>query len=176
MTTVRTPDPSLWRLPSPERVPERPIQPPPPGQWSHDLRLRLGTRRNTQPRLELPRPYLNCSSNFWPQIVGLGLEEPSLVFFPVWNEGNFAALTCYVELYEGPSGYSSALSAYALRGRKIITLQAGERRDVRLTWERRLPTGRIVGICYDPLLDPKDFLFVEQHNRHITSIHYVSQE
>ena len=36
----------------------------------------------------------------------------------------------------------------------------------------RQRTARIVGIVFDPLLDPIDFTLVEQHNRHITSVHY----
>jgi hypothetical protein len=48
----------------------------------------------------------------------------------------------------------------------------GERREVSLPWVRREHTARIVGIVFDPLLDPKDFTLVEQVNRHITSVHY----
>jgi hypothetical protein len=120
----------------------------------------------------MPRPWLDCTSNFGPQIVNLHLNEPGEVQFTVWNDGSIAAFTCYVELYEGPGGYASPLSDYHLRGRKIITLQPGEKRDVSLPWVRRQTSGRIVGIVYDPLLDPIDFVNVEQYNRHITSVHW----
>lgn len=124
----------------------------------------------------LPRPWLDCTSNFGPQIVGLHLNQPGDVKFTVWNSGNLPAFTCCVELYEGPGGYSHPLSDYQLRGRKIITLYPGERRDVSLPWVRKQTSGRIVGIVYDPLLDPIDFTNVEQYNRHITSVHWSSLE
>ena len=89
--------------------------------------------------------------------------------------GNFAAITCYTEVYEGPGGYSTPLSGYELRGRKVITLQPGEEREVSLPWVRTRQSGRIVGIAYDPVLDPKNWYLDQEtphHNRHVTSIHF----
>jgi hypothetical protein len=125
-------------------------------------------------RFPLPRPYLDCTSHFGPQIIPLKIGQTGSVSFTVWNDGNFPAWTCYVEVYEGPTGYTSPLSDYEIRGRRIITIQPGETREVTLPWVRMRRTGRIVGICYDPLLDPRDFVLVEQYNRHITSVHYVN--
>ena len=82
------------------------------------------------------------------------MNVPGTIAFTVWNDGNFPAWSCYVEVYEGPGGYSSPLSAYELRGRAIVTLHPGERREVSLPWVRRQTTGRVVGIVHDPLLDP----------------------
>jgi hypothetical protein len=36
---------------------------------------------------------------------------------------------------------------------------------------RRETAARIVGVVFDPLLDPKDFAIVGQHDRHTTSVH-----
>lgn len=94
--------------------------------------------------------------------------------YTIWNDGNFAAWTCYVELYEGPWGYSHPLKDYEFRGREIVTVQPGERKKVKVPWIRKKDSARVVGVCYDPILDPKDFTLVEQNNRHITSVHYSS--
>jgi hypothetical protein len=120
----------------------------------------------------MPRPYIDATSNFGPQITALRVGEAGTVSFTIWNDGNYPAWTCYVEVYEGPGGYTSPLSAYSLRGRRIVTLHPGERKEVSLPWVREQRTGRIVGIVFDPLLDPVDFTVVEQMNRHITSVHY----
>lgn len=96
--------------------------------------------------------------------------------FTVWNDGTYPSWTCYVEVYEGPRGFANPLSAYSLRGRSIITLQPGERREVMLPWVRERSTGRIVGLVFDPLLDPRDFEVVPQFNRHITSRSYQNME
>ena len=57
---------------------------------------------------------------------------------------------------------------------KAADRAAAEWREVPLTWVRRQRTGRIVGIVFDPLLDPRDFTLVEHFNRHITSVHYLN--
>jgi hypothetical protein len=163
-----------------------PIRPPKPGKWSAAIDEWLEKREDErdegveeddcgrpQRRPRRPRPYVDATSNFGPQITALATGQPGLVTFTVWNDGNLPAWTCYVELYEGPGGYTSPLAAYALRGRRIITLHPGERRDVAVPWVRQQPTGRIVGLVFDPLLDGRDFALVEQVNRHITSVHYT---
>jgi hypothetical protein len=124
----------------------------------------------------MPRPYLDATSNFAPPISALRVDEVGTISFTIWNDGNYPAWTCYVEIYEGPEGYTNPLSDYALRGRTILTLHPGERREVTLPWVRRRKTGRVVGMVYDPLLDPRDFSVVGQFNRHITSVHYQNLE
>ncbi len=124
----------------------------------------------------MPRPYLDATSNFAPQISALRVGEAGSVSFTVWNDGNCPAWTCYVEIYEGPAGYTHPLSAYELRGRAIITLHPGERREVTLPWVRQRKSGRVVGMVYDPLLDPRGFEVVGQFDRHITSVHYQNLE
>lgn len=189
--SVRFPDPSR-RRPKPDRPaepPKQPPDPPKPGKWSKAIDEWIARREKEREhererdecgrdrrKVEMPRPYLDCTSNFGPQILAQDLNEPATISFTVWNDGNFPAWSCYVEVYEGPTGYNSPLSDYELRGRAIITLHPGERREVSVPWVRRRTTGRIVGIVHDPLLDPKDFALVEQYNRHITSIHYLNLE
>jgi hypothetical protein len=139
-------------------------------QWERDRK-----RRRCRDRLrDVPRPYLDATSNFGPQITALPVGTAGTVSFTVWNDGLYPAWTCYVELYEGPGGYTSPLSAYARRGRRIITLHPGERREVTLPWVRQQQTGRIVGLVFDPLLDPHGLTVVEQFNRHVTSVHYTN--
>lgn len=161
-------------------IPGETYHPPQPGEWSEGInewwRQRQQEHPHPTPSVQIPYSYLDCTSNFGPQILAQQRNVPGTVYFTVWNDGNFAAWTCYVQVWEGPGGYSHPLSDYMLRGQAIMTLQASERREVTLPWLRTLKTGRIVGICYDPLRDPIDFTLVEQYNRHITSIHYTNLE
>lgn len=188
---IRYPDASRHsRKPDrPSEPPKQPPRPPKPGKWSKAVDQWIARREKEREhererdecgrdrrKVEMPRPYLDCTSNFGPQILAQNLNEAGTILFTVWNDGNFPAWSCYVEVYEGPGGYTSPLSDYELRGRAIITLHPGERREVSLPWVRRRTTGRVVGIIHDPLLDPKDFAVVEQVNRHITSIHYFNLE
>ncbi len=159
------------------------------GEWYTRLR-RFLTRRLTQREREhekdecgrdrrkvvMPRPYLDATSNFAPQISALRVGEAGTITFTVWNDGNYPAWTCYVEIYEGPGGYTHPLSEYELRGRAVITLHPGEKREVTLPWVRLRKSGRVVGIVYDPLLDPRGFTVVGQYDRHITSVHYQNLE
>jgi hypothetical protein len=188
---VTYPDPRQFeRRPEQEPVAGGETVPvPKPGKWSRAIDEWVARREKERERdrkrdecgrdrrkVPMPRPYLDATSNFGPQITALRVGEAGSVSFTVWNDGNYPAWTCYVDLYEGPGGYTSPLAAYALRGRRIIALHPGERREVALPWVRQQTTGRIVGVVYDPLLDPRDFTVVEQVNRHITSVHYLNLE
>lgn len=174
------PDPGQFPGEDPDegQVPGEPVHPPGPGEWRSDISAWWKERQSQKPpdegKVPMPRPFLDCTSNFGPQFVPLAVDEPGTLTFPVWNDGNFPSISCYVQVYEGPGGYSHPLSDYELRGQAIITLNPGERREVALPWVRHRTTGRVVGICFDPLLDPIDFTVVEQVNRHITSIHYTN--
>lgn len=171
---------------SPDVPPDDPVAPgphvppPDPGPWKDEIRDWWRERKRQReedgtlhvPEVPIPKPYLDCTSHFGPQLRELAPNEPGQLSFTVRNDGNFPAWTCYAELYEGPRGYSRPLSDYALRGRTVLSLRPGERREVLVPWVRREASARIVGIVSDPLLDPKDFALVEQYNRHITSVHY----
>jgi len=146
--------------------------------WQKEFSSSLKDARGSvsqQELKELPRPWIKASSNFAPQINSQSINQPGEISYTVSNMGNFAAITCYTEVYEGPDGYSTPLSGYELRGRKVITLQPGEEREVSLPWVRTRQSGRIVGIAYDPVLDPKNWYLDQetpQHNRHVTSSHF----
>ena|GEM_PF-2600107 len=146
--------------------------------WQKEFSSSLKDARGSvsqQELKELPRPWIKASSNFAPQINSQSINQPGEISYTVSNMGNFAAITCYTEVYEGPDGYSTPLSGYELRGRKVITLQPGEEREVSLPWVRTRQSGRIVGIAYDPVLDPKNWYLDQetpQYNRHVTSVHF----
>jgi hypothetical protein len=117
-------------------------------------------------------PKLKCTSNFGPDIRDLGLGETATVTVPVTNNGNGISFAAFVEIYEGPAGYTHPLRDYRLCDYKITTINPGQTLNVKLNWNRLLSYGRIVGICFDPFLDPRGFQLVEQFNNHITSLHY----
>lgn len=181
------PDPDKW----PERQPEGEVPgerryPPEPGEWKDKIREWWEKRqkehdeerdKEDRERRPMPRPYLYILANYmWGDFSRLQVDEPGTVGFVVWNEGSFPAWNCYVQVFEGPPSYSHPLSDYELRGQRIITLQPGELREVSLPWVRRRSTGSIVGVCFDPLLDPRDFTLVDLTNRHINIGQYTNVE
>lgn len=152
---IGTPEPGEWKDIIDEYIREHPIDFP------------------QDPDKDYAAPKLDCSSNFGPEIRDAGLAEPVTVTVPVKNKGNGISFSAYVQVYEGPVGYISPLSAYRLCDYKIITIHPGQTQDVKLIFTRLLDRGRIVGVCFDPFLDPRGFNLVEQYNDHITSIHYL---
>ena len=118
-------------------------------------------------------PRLECTSNFGPEIRNLELGERGMVTVKVTNKGNGISFTTYVKVYEGPTGYTHPLKDYRLCDYKSVTINPGQTVDVKLNWTRLLHKGRIVGVCFDPFLDPRGFQLVEQYNDHITSVHYI---
>lgn len=119
-------------------------------------------------------PRLECTSNFGPEIRNLNVGESTTVTVTITNKGNGISFCSYVEVYEGPRGYTHPLREYRLCDYKIVTINPGQTLDVKLNWSRLLTSGRCVGICFDPFLDPRSFQLVEQYHDHITSIHYIN--
>lgn len=117
-------------------------------------------------------PRLDCTSNFGPEIRDLDVGESTTVTVGVTNKGNGISFNSYVQVYEGPWGYTHPLREYRLCDYRIMTINPGQTVDVKLNWSRLLSKGRVVGVCFDPFLDPRGFHLVEQYNDHITSIHY----
>ena len=148
---------------------------PEPGKWKdlideyikeHPIDFQFDPDKNfTTPRLE-------CTSNFGPEIRYLSVGDSAIVTVTVTNKGNGVSFFSYVEVYEGPGGYSHPLRDYRLCDYRVLTINPGQTVDVKLQWSRLLETGRIVGVCFDPFMDPRGFNLVEQYNDHITSIHY----
>jgi hypothetical protein len=109
-------------------------------------------------RDQLARPYLRIHSraNTSYQIGQLERDEPGTVTFEVLNEGSFPSWTCYVELFEGPFDVPRPISDFESRGRTIVSIQAGQRRDVDVPWLRTMPRpSSMAATVYDPLLDPR---------------------
>jgi hypothetical protein len=135
-------------------------------EWWERRKLERRAEESGQDEIPVPRPYpyLNCTSDYHrPDAQFVIPPGGGTLKLTVWNEGNFPAWTCYVEVREG----SGPLSDFELRGQTIITLQPGERRDVMLQVVPEQVGAHLVGVCYDPLLDPMDF--GDPSSRHITA-------
>ncbi len=119
-------------------------------------------------------PVLHINSDFTSDLFPSGVGDQQVATMNVTNLGNGASFNTYVELYDGPWGYQNPLRDYRLCKSKVISIQPGQKIAVKLTWTRMHASGRLVGICYDPFLDPRGFNLVQQIHRHIASIHYAS--
>lgn len=151
---VSTPEPGEWKGLIDEFIKEHPID------FQYD------------PDKGFMAPRLDCTSSFGPEIRDLDVGDSTTVTVRVTNKGNGISFTSCVQVYEGPGGYSHPLRDYRLCDYRILTINPGQTVDVKLNWNRLLSKGRIVGVCFDPFLDPRGFHLVEQYNDHITSIHY----
>jgi len=149
------------------------------GQWWDERRRQrekekedARARGEHRGRVAVPRPYLRCTSAFGPQVRNLQLNQPANVSFTIVNDGNAPSWSCYVELYEGPGyTYQARLSEYRLTGRKVVTIHPGQTREVTLPWQpTRATNGRILGVVYDPMFDPRSFDVVVQRNRQLTAV------
>ena len=108
------------------------------------------------------------------------------VIVSVTNNGNGVAFTPFVELIE--SAYNGLFvepanpALFERRGFKMLSpLYPHQTRTVLVKWSRLNHAGRIVGICYDPLLDKRPKVPYKPWNlpefhRKITSIHWSRME
>jgi hypothetical protein len=127
--------------------------------------------KNEDTKGELPYPYLNIEYSLPSSFSGIVApcmdSEITIVqrdlyegdqqqeTFRVTNLGNFPAWTCYVEAFNTDFGCGKHLSSLERVGRRILTLQPGESREILFPWATRYPGGgAIVAICHDPILDP----------------------
>lgn len=100
-------------------------------------------------------PRLRIASNFISEdLTKVQIGDSAELTFTVINEGNGISFFSYVELYEGEEEIC-LLIHHRLCDHKIITINPGQRVDVTLNWNRKLKTGKVVGICFDPMLDPR---------------------
>ncbi len=128
--------------------------------------------RGERADIALPEPYLECgriaSSRGWlgPQLKAMTFNQMSEVAFVVENKGNAPSWSCFVEVYEGPFAvYGLKFSEMQLNGRKIITLQPGEQKEVVLPFKpTREKNGSISIRCHDPIQDPGIISF-QQYDR-----------
>jgi len=148
---------------------------PEPGPWKDGIDAYIKEHPvdyHPDPEKGFMAPRLKCNSNFGPEIRNLAVGDSGIVTVRVTNKGNGASFSSYVEVYEGPWGYTHPLRDYRLCDYRALTINPGQTVDVKLNWTRLLANGRIVGVCFDPFLDPRGFTLVEHFNDHITSIHY----
>lgn len=121
------------------------------------------------------QPWLRNFTDFQGQVYRIPQGGTGTIDLRIRNEGNFPAWTCYVELYEGISSLTEPdYAALHLHGRTIITLQAGEERVVPLPWTRGSLSGQLFGVCYDPVLDPRNPVRVRVPHRHIVSYVFIT--
>ena len=134
---------------------------------------------NSEKISELPKPYLRLdytwnsikqltNSPSWPSAP----NQPIELSFDVSNMGTFPAITCYIDVLEGPPLENQApLSEYELRDRKIMTLQPGAQKTIKFNnIYLKNQSGLLLGIIYDPLLDPKGWNIngpISWNNRHL---------
>ncbi len=100
----------------------------------------------------------------------------------VTNNGNATAHTPFVELIEsdfrGLSVNPPDPDMFHRRGYSMLSaLYPHQTRTVQIPWSRHFVSGRIVGICYDPLLDPRPEVpylpwNLPDYHKKITSIHW----
>lgn len=100
----------------------------------------------------------------------------------VTNNGNGTAYTPFVELIEsGINGLFFEPPDPDLFHRRsflmLSVLYPHQTRTVQIPWSRQFVSGRIVGICYDPLLDPRPEIpykpwDLPQYRRKFTSDHW----
>jgi len=154
---VSTPEPGEWKSLIDEFINEN------PGGFQPD------------PERGFMAPRLHCTSDKGWRIRRGGVGEHINVVVEVTNKGNGVSFNTYVEAYEGPIGYTHPLRDYLLGDYKIITINPGQKVRVPLHWPRMLPPrgNRIVGVCFDPFLDPRGFHLVERYNDHITQIRVI---
>jgi hypothetical protein len=110
----------------------KPVPIPEPGRWSEgiDAWIKEHTGENPDQRERRPRPYLDISAILTPQISAHGVGEAGTITVQVWTDGNVPAWSCYVEVYEGPGGYTTGLNGYVLKDQHVLTLHPGQHRDV----------------------------------------------
>ncbi|MDH5590171.1 MAG: hypothetical protein OEZ65_05670 [Gemmatimonadota bacterium] len=112
------------------------------------------------------------------QMAAIGPHEDGELAFFVENQGNGPSWTCYTEIYEGfwtpGQAWGHHLPSYTLRGKRAITLQAGEKREVLLPWRLdRLTNGVALMVVYDPVLDPRKEMITYDQARRIGSINWA---
>lgn len=140
---------------------------PEPGEWKELIDEYLQTHPldfQYDPELGFAAPRLRAEFTMvrWRQV-----GETDWVHMQVSNRGNGISFSAYAEIYEGPIGYGHPLRDYQLCDYKTLTLHPGQRAHVKLSWTRQLAQGNLVGVCFDPLLDPRGFSIVERDHPHL---------
>jgi len=98
-------------------------------------------------------------------------SKSGFVRFPVRNDGKFAALNCYAQVYRSdvkpqPEDPYLTFKDCHLIDQTIFTLQAGEERIIELRWKKQRELTSIIIACFDPILDPLESPLIGPVNRH----------
>ena len=127
-------------------------------------------------------PFLTIHIDFIGQ--SESIRNGDTIMVSVTNNGNGTAYTPFVELIESTlSGLSvdpPDPSLFHRRGYLMLSaLYPHQTRTVKVHWSRKFDSGRIVGICFDPLLDPRPEVPYRPWNlppfhKKITSIHWLA--
>jgi hypothetical protein len=144
------------------------VEPPQEGPWKDTIDAYIEDHPinfHYDPEKGFMRPLLSIDLD-----INASYRRGGSAIAQVTNQGNGLSFNTYVELYIGPTGSQLPLSAYTLRDYAIITIHPGQMIKLKLKWGRLDPPCRILGVCYDPFLDPRDFEVVESHHRQFSSI------
>ncbi len=162
LLSLKVPRQEVKKLP-----PKKDPQNMPVNDWKDTFRKYLNKRLEPQkPAKPFVAPRLKITSNF-SGIRDVAIGESKTVTMTVINKGNGTSFASYVAVYDGPCGFRKEvhhLSEYKLCDYRIMTIIPGQTVEVKLTWRRSLPTGQLVGVCFDPFYDQRDFDYVEDIN------------
>lgn len=147
-TPTFTPTPTPTPSPTPKPTPTP--TPTPTLVWPRDKPQPV--KKNWE---KITTPYLEAT---WGVTTAHGSEGYKQEIW-IRNSGDAPSYSTVVELYDGPCSGESPLKDYRLADYTSLILQPGEEKVVSLWVRRPAGTGRarFIGICYDPLLDPRGF-------------------
>lgn len=102
------------------------------------------------------------------------------VTISVTNSGNGISFSSYVEVYARRFGYNSA-KYFRLSNYRVLTINPGQTVNVRMELDyeisslwldkhKKIKEEKIVGVCYDPILDPLGFRVKELNDRQLSEL------
>ncbi len=105
-------------------------------------------------------PLLSMHIDVITQLNAISSGREITVSVSVTNNGGGSAYTPFVELIEtsywAQINQSPDPTLFHRRGYLMLSvLYPHQTRTVEVPWSRKLKNGRFIGICYDPLLDPR---------------------
>jgi hypothetical protein len=108
------------------------------------------------------------------QLQGLGQKHVPVI---ISNLGSVAAYTCVVRMFEArprnPIHEKIPLPEFKHGGQSIFTLQPGEKKTVRVPFQRTIANGTFIAIVSDPLLDPNELTVADPNHRRLLLVNLV---
>lgn len=129
-------------------------------------------REGTRPDIEIPFPYLEIMRD--DGIHGSVMHQLREFVFNQWgdlyvyvtNRGNAPTWNCIIETYETPTiPYGDSFTSFTLNDRKIVSLMAGQSKEVMLKFRVTKAVAGFGCRCYDPISDPGPGVYL-QYDRH----------